>query len=57
VKDHVLFEFGNRTAEQALADGEPLRTVWFALCDAMDVPQERRFGRDEHPSERRRSAR
>ena len=53
VKDHVLFELRNRTAEQALADGEPMRTVWFALCDAMDVPAERRWGRDEQPSRRR----
>jgi hypothetical protein len=53
VKDHVLFELGNRTAEQAIADGEPFRTVWFSLCDAMDVPTERRWGRDEAPGRRR----
>jgi hypothetical protein len=53
-RDHVLFELGNRTAEQALADGEPERTVWFALCDALDVPQERRWGREDQPGARRR---
>jgi len=55
-RDHVLFELGNRTAEQALADGEPLRTVWQALCEAMDVPPERRWGReDDVPARRRRT--
>jgi hypothetical protein len=53
VRDHVLFELGNRTAEQALADGEPLRTVWLSLCEAMDVPPERRWGRDAQPGTRR----
>ena len=37
-RDHVLFELGNRTAEQALADGEQLRTVWLALCDGAGRP-------------------
>ena len=53
VRDHVLFELGNRTAEQAIADGEPLRTVWFALCEALDVPEERRWGADEPRRSRR----
>jgi hypothetical protein len=55
-KDHVLFELGNRTAEQAIAEGEQLRTVWMVLCEAMDVPQERRWGREEAPRRRRSSA-
>jgi hypothetical protein len=38
---------GERTAQQALAGAEDARTVWFAVCDAMDVPQERRWGRDD----------
>lgn len=46
-RDQVLFELGNRTAEQALADGVDEREVWLALCDAFDVPAERRFGRDD----------
>ena len=56
-RDHVLFELGNRTAEQAIADGEPLRSVWLALCDAMDVPRERRWGREDQPGRGRRPAR
>jgi hypothetical protein len=51
-RDHVLTELGNRTAEQALAAGVPARDVWFALCDDLDVPPERRFG-PERPRERR----
>ncbi|GAB3680279.1 hypothetical protein GCM10028814_15660 [Angustibacter aerolatus] len=38
---------GDRTAVAALDAGEDPRTVWFALCDAMDVPAERRWGRDD----------
>jgi DUF3046 family protein len=51
-RDHVLAALGNRTAEQALAAGVPPRDVWLALCDDLDVPPERRFGR-EMPRERR----
>jgi DUF3046 family protein len=54
VREHVLFELGNRTAEQALTDGEPVREVWVALCEALDVPGSRRWGVDE--KERRRRA-
>ena len=53
VRDHVLMELGNRTAEQALEEGEPAREVWFALAASLDVPPEQRWGRDE--KERRRA--
>jgi hypothetical protein len=52
VRDHVLFELANRTAEQALADGEPFREVWFALCRSMDVPESRWWGPDQPASSR-----
>ncbi|MEO7070674.1 MAG: DUF3046 domain-containing protein, partial [Nostocoides sp.] len=39
-----------RTADAALAAGVPPRAVWLALCEAMDVPERRRLGRDVHPS-------
>ncbi|MER7071105.1 MULTISPECIES: DUF3046 domain-containing protein [Terrabacter] len=45
-RDHVIGALGNRTAAQALADGEPPRAVWEALCVDMDVPPARRLGRD-----------
>ena len=46
VQDLVLGALGNRTAAEALEQGEEPRTVWHALCDAMDVPDEQRWGRD-----------
>ncbi|GII99424.1 Protein of unknown function (DUF3046) [Sediminihabitans luteus] len=44
--DLSLTELGSRTAAQALDDGVEPRVVWHALCDAMDVPDERRWGHD-----------
>lgn len=52
VRDHVLRTLDHRTAEQALAAGEDPRAVWTALCDDLDVPPERRWGRDEHAAAR-----
>lgn len=46
-RDHVLGALQQRTALQAIADGVPPRDVWEALCDDMDVPPERRLGRDD----------
>jgi len=51
--DHVLFRLGNRTAEQALGDGEDAREVWFALCDALDVPESRRWGQEQQTARRK----
>jgi hypothetical protein len=39
---HVFGELGNRTVQQALADGEPPARVWRAVCEGMDVPPARR---------------
>lgn len=44
----VVGALGNRTAQQALDDGEEPRTVWHALCDALDIPDARRWGSDPH---------
>lgn len=44
VDDLVLGLVGGRTAAQALAEGHPPREVWLALCEATDVPAERRYG-------------
>lgn len=49
VEDQVLGPLGDRTAAQALDDGEEPRAVWRALCDAMDVPQALRWGSDRRP--------
>ena len=45
-RHQVLGSLGDRTAEDALGAGMPPREVWHALCDAMDVPEGRRLGKD-----------
>ncbi len=45
--DLVIDGLGDRTADQALAAGEPPRAVWDAVCEAMQVPLERRWGKPE----------
>lgn len=37
-KDQVLTGLGGRTVNQALADGEDVKVVWRAVCDAFRVP-------------------
>lgn len=46
--DQVLGALGDRTAAQAIEDGVEPRTVWHSLCDALDVPDDRRWGGDVH---------
>ena len=46
-RDLVISRLGDRTAEQALAAGQLPRSVWVAVCDAMEVPLERRWGKPE----------
>ncbi|MFV0463639.1 MAG: DUF3046 domain-containing protein [Nostocoides sp.] len=48
-RSHALHALGSQTAEEALADGVPPRTVWLALCEDMGVPEERRLGLDRRP--------
>ena len=38
-RDYVLGSIGGRTVNQALADGEDVKTVWLAVCEAFDVPE------------------
>jgi Protein of unknown function (DUF3046) len=55
-REHVVSALGERTAEQALADGLGPREVWLALCADLDVPRERWLGRDDprkHAAQRR----
>ena len=42
--DLVLSSVGGLTADQAIAAGVPPRQIWLALCDAQDVPMNRRYG-------------
>ncbi len=41
-KDHVLSALGGRTVNQALADGEDVKVVWRAVCEAFKIPERRR---------------
>jgi DUF3046 family protein len=41
-RDHVFADLGGRTVEQALAAGHDPQRIWTAVCDAFDVPPERR---------------
>lgn len=41
-RDHVFADLGGRTADDALAAGLPPQQIWRAVCDAFDVPPERR---------------
>ena len=38
-KDQVLAALGDRTVNQALADGEDAKTVWRAVVDTFEVPE------------------
>ncbi|HEX7660292.1 MAG TPA: DUF3046 domain-containing protein [Pseudonocardiaceae bacterium] len=40
--DHVFSDLGGDTVDQALASGMPPQRIWLAVCDAFDVPPERR---------------
>lgn len=42
--DLILGAVGGLTAEQAIAAGVPVRSIWLAICEACDVPRERWYG-------------
>jgi DUF3046 family protein len=41
-QDHVFSSLGGRTVNQALDAGVPAKEVWQAVCEAFEVPPERR---------------
>ncbi|QUH01271.1 DUF3046 domain-containing protein [Saccharopolyspora erythraea] len=41
-QDHVFSSLGGRTVDEALEAGMPPKEVWTAVCDAFEVPAERR---------------
>ncbi|WP_424185138.1 DUF3046 domain-containing protein [Actinokineospora sp. G85] len=41
-QDHVFSALGGRTIDQALDAGLPTKEIWQAVCDAFEVPAERR---------------
>ena len=52
IDDLVLEEIGGLTAAEGLGRGVAVRAVWTALCEAMDVPESRRW--EIPPAQRRR---
>lgn len=47
-KDQGLTRLGGMNVVEALAAGVEPRVVWNVLCDQMDVPDSRRWGRDHN---------
>ncbi len=47
-RDQVLDLLNGMTAVEALEAGEEPRVVWNVLCDQMDIPDARRWGRDHN---------
>lgn len=41
--DQVLGALGGRTPDEALAAGESPSSVWNAICDAQDLPDDLRW--------------
>ena len=41
-KDYVLAGLGGATVNQALAAGKDPKTVWLAVCEAFEIPEEAR---------------
>lgn len=37
-RDFVVTELGGRTVYQAIADGEDVKEIWRAVCDALNLP-------------------
>lgn len=44
IRDLVMDSLGHRTAQQALDAGVAPKSVWLALCGAMQVPLNRQHG-------------
>ncbi len=51
--DQALSALAGQTVDQALEAGHVPREVWHAVCEAMDVPPERRWGQEKAPHARR----
>jgi hypothetical protein len=41
-RDHVFSSLGGRTVDQALDSGLEPKEIWRAVCEAFEVPPERR---------------
>lgn len=47
-REQVIPSLGHRTPAEALEAGVEPRDVWHALCDALDVPDQQRWGSDKN---------
>ena len=41
-RDHVLSSLGGRTSDEALEAGTGAKDVWLAVCEAFEIPENRR---------------
>lgn len=41
-RDHVFSSLGNRTVDQAIEAGLSTKDIWRVVCDAFEVPPDRR---------------
>jgi hypothetical protein len=46
--DQQLFGLDNMTVLDALAAGQEPRIIWNVLCDQMEIPDSRRWGKDHN---------
>lgn len=42
VRSHHLAACGGRTADEAIDEGQPIKSVWLALCEEFDVSEQLR---------------
>ena len=42
IRTHHLAACGGRTAHEAIDSGHSVKSVWLALCDEFDVPEQLR---------------
>ena len=52
IRDLVLRDLADRTAEACIRDGEDLREVWLAVCRAENVPEARWHGANKNTKKR-----
>ncbi|GAB77342.1 hypothetical protein AUCHE_05_02470 [Austwickia chelonae NBRC 105200] len=46
VESQALSGLGSVTGAEALEQGVPVRDIWAAVCEEMQVPPERRWGKE-----------
>ncbi len=53
-RDQVIAALGGRTVDEAIAAKISLREIWLGLCEVMNVPPQRHWGKDQQdpPSSR-----